>query len=182
MDDKFKASIKEEFFNYLKKEGINSENIDKIFFQSFFLFEEGLILDLKNYSRENILSNYFKNLVERYLRDFKDYETPEHFTEDIVCSLLLIKKYLKEKGNLSAEIEEIENKINRPSVKEVFRNLLRREKSDKYERVDKALRKLFNTLLPKNDKIEDILIKVATLNDFYNTNVLECVFEPFTVD
>ena len=34
-----------------------------------------------------------------------------------------------------------------------------------------ALNKLFHRTYPRNDDLDDILVKVATLNDFYSTNI-----------
>ncbi len=36
---------------------------------------------------------------------------------------------------------------------------------------ERALKKLFIELLPQNSDLEDVLIKVCTLNDFYSTNI-----------
>lgn len=36
---------------------------------------------------------------------------------------------------------------------------------------ERALKKLFTELLPQNSDLEDVLIKVCTLNDFYSTNI-----------
>ena len=40
-----------------------------------------------------------------------------------------------------------------------------------YKLQEDALDKLFFELLPSNEEISDILLKVATLNDFYSTNI-----------
>lgn len=36
---------------------------------------------------------------------------------------------------------------------------------------EKSINKLFKELIPNNDLVEDILLKVSTLNDFYSTNI-----------
>ncbi|MFI3211630.1 MAG: hypothetical protein R3Y64_11360, partial [Peptostreptococcaceae bacterium] len=36
---------------------------------------------------------------------------------------------------------------------------------------EKSLNKLFKELIPNNNLVEDILLKVSTLNDFYSTNI-----------
>lgn len=38
---------------------------------------------------------------------------------------------------------------------------------------EKSLGMLFNDLCPENKKIEDILLKVSALNDFYSTNIFD---------
>ena len=42
-----------------------------------------------------------------------------------------------------------------------------------YSNQEKALDKLFTLLCPYNENIEDVLLKCATLNDFYSTHVLD---------
>ena len=42
-----------------------------------------------------------------------------------------------------------------------------------YSNQESALDKLFMVLCPKNDNIEDILIKCSSLNDFYSTNIFD---------
>ena len=42
---------------------------------------------------------------------------------------------------------------------------------ENYHLQEDALDKLFFTLCPENKEISDILLKVATLNDFYSTNI-----------
>jgi hypothetical protein len=48
---------------------------------------------------------------------------------------------------------------------------------ENYVLQENSLRKLFTATYPRNDCIEDILIKVCSLNDFYSTNI----FSPFMV-
>lgn len=51
------------------------------------------------------------------------------------------------------------------------------ESKDNYVLQDRALNKLFNRTYSKNTDIDDVLVKVCTLNDFYSTNILS----PFNV-
>ncbi|ECO2174632.1 hypothetical protein ACLWEO_001737, partial [Campylobacter jejuni] len=59
-------------------------------------------------------------------------------------------------------------KINKPSLQEV-QNYLKLD--EHYALQESALRKLFTKTYPKNDDIDDILIKASSLNDFYSTNI-----------
>lgn len=61
--------------------------------------------------------------------------------------------------------------IPRPSPEQVKIYLKKWEHLEAYPEQEKALDKLFQELCPKNEKIEDILLKSATLNDFYSTNI-----------
>lgn len=62
-------------------------------------------------------------------------------------------------------------KIPTPSIKQVNKYLKKWDSLENYHLQEEALDKLFIELCPKNTKIEDILIKCATLNDFYSTNI-----------
>lgn len=48
---------------------------------------------------------------------------------------------------------------------------------ENYKLQEKSLGLLFHQLCPKNDKIEEVLLKVSALNDFYSTNI----FDTFSV-
>lgn len=67
--------------------------------------------------------------------------------------------------------------VPRPCVAEVEKYLQMWDKQENYVLQEAALDKLFLHVYPQNDKIEDILIKVSCLNDFYSTNI----YSPFTV-
>lgn len=58
-----------------------------------------------------------------------------------------------------------------PCVKEVEKYLLNWENLENYRLQESALDKLFFSTYPKNVEIEDVLVKVATLNDFYSTQI-----------
>ena len=61
--------------------------------------------------------------------------------------------------------------ICRPCEEEVERYLLIWEQLENYKMQERALDKLFSHTYPHNNNIEDVLVKVATLNDFYSTNI-----------
>jgi len=58
-----------------------------------------------------------------------------------------------------------------PTNEEVQKYLRHWDSLDNYRLQEDALNKLFFNVYPKNVEIEDILIKVAALNDFYSTNI-----------
>ena len=68
-------------------------------------------------------------------------------------------------------IKEKRADILRPSEADVEKYLSTWEKLENYTMQEKALDKLFFHTYPKNTSIEEILVKVATLNDFYSTNI-----------
>lgn len=61
--------------------------------------------------------------------------------------------------------------ISKPSAIEVEKYLKLWKNLKNYKLQEDALDKLFFELLPSNEEISDILLKVATLNDFYSTNI-----------
>lgn len=65
----------------------------------------------------------------------------------------------------------------KPSDKIVITYLKKWGTLENYILQEKSLGLLFNKLCPDNTKIEDVLIKVSALNDFYSTNI----FDTFTV-
>jgi hypothetical protein len=68
------------------------------------------------------------------------------------------------------------NKV-RPSADQVAMYLERWDSLDNYVLQESSLRKLFAVTYPRNVDMDDVLIKVCSLNDFYSTNI----FSPFTV-
>lgn len=64
-----------------------------------------------------------------------------------------------------------EMNIPAPSVEEVEKYLDRWSKLENYLAQERALNKLFHDLCPKNAELSDVLLKAATLNDFYSTNI-----------
>ena len=63
------------------------------------------------------------------------------------------------------------NDIPKPSTEEVESYLKKWSSLENYDYQEKALNKLFFELCPNNKDISSILIKAATLNDFYSTNI-----------
>lgn len=63
------------------------------------------------------------------------------------------------------------NDIPTPCEKEVERYLRAWDELENYTLQERALNKLFFDTYPKNVEIEDVLVKVATLNDFYSTQI-----------
>lgn len=67
--------------------------------------------------------------------------------------------------------------IARPSRTEVENYLQLWNSLENYTLQESSLTKLFSKTYPLNNDLDDVLIKVCALNDFYSTNI----FSPFTV-
>jgi len=64
-------------------------------------------------------------------------------------------------------------KIPTPSPTEIQTYLNLWDSLDNYRTQESSLRKLFTHTYPNNTEMDDILIKVCSLNDFYSTNILK---------
>ena len=64
-----------------------------------------------------------------------------------------------------------------PTVIEIKKYLNKWDKLENYVLQESSLQKLFNKTYPLNNDMDDVLIKVCSLNDFYSTNI----FSPFTI-
>ena len=62
--------------------------------------------------------------------------------------------------------------IPKPSIEEIKKYLEKWDDNEEYRDKEKALNKLFLKLCPKNTDINDILLKVTTLNKFYSTGII----------
>lgn len=67
--------------------------------------------------------------------------------------------------------KNVSKHINAPCAEEVEKYLESWKLLENYRLQEDALDKLFLCTYPKNENIEDILVKVATLNDFYSTQI-----------
>lgn len=67
--------------------------------------------------------------------------------------------------------------IPRPTPKEIESYLKLWDSLENYALQESSLKKLFSKTYPLNNNLDDVLIKVCALNDFYSTNI----FSPFTV-
>lgn len=67
--------------------------------------------------------------------------------------------------------------IKKPSRNEVKNYLKKWESLENYVLQESSLKKLFSKTYPLNSELDDVLIKVCALNDFYSTNI----FSPFAI-
>lgn len=74
-------------------------------------------------------------------------------------------------------LDKINPEIPKPSFKEVDYYLDKWNTFETYKMRESALDNLFLKTYPVNTSIDDVLIKVSVLNDFYNTNI----FNPYKV-
>lgn len=71
----------------------------------------------------------------------------------------------------------MKSEIKKPSPSVVHYYLKRWDSLDKYVAQESSLKKLFTKTYTKNSDLDEVLIKVCSLNDFYSTNI----FDPIKV-
>jgi len=86
-----------------------------------------------------------------------------------MLNIQITKKH--KRNNLHSISSENKPNIPKPCKGEVEHYLKEWTALKKYVLQESALNKLFNVIVPKNEFIDDILIKVSTLNAFYSTNI-----------
>lgn len=86
-------------------------------------------------------------------------------------SALLSGQYSRGQGKSAPAAKLPSNILAMPSASEVEKYLCAWDNVETYRLQESALNKLFFELAPRNDNIENILIKAATLNNFYSTNI-----------
>lgn len=90
----------------------------------------------------------------------------------------VLKKWLVyEAISLYWVTRRVKMKIITPSKDEIKKYLLMWDSLENYVLQENSLRKLFSETYPLNNEMDDVLIKVCSLNDFYSTNI----FSPFIV-
>lgn len=82
----------------------------------------------------------------------------------------LAKDYLWRLNHFKAYFND-KKYVPRPSASGVDAYLEKWQHLENYQLQEEALNKLFYTLAPNNTDISDVLLKAATLNDFYSTNI-----------
>ena len=140
---------------------------------------ELLEIEFTKLSRKNPKSDSYV-----YLRAFK---ILKEFLDTNYGSIHNKSEFVK--ANQTDEIEHVKRSVNthnkkiarpdipRPSSEEVAKYLLSWDQLENYVLQESALNKLFFRMYPQNKDIDDALIKVSALNDFYSTNI----FSPFKV-
>lgn len=84
-----------------------------------------------------------------------------------------VSSYSRSAGKRPLETKRLQSRkdIQTPCVEQVEKYLLEWNELENYKLQEAALDKLFFRTYPMNTAIEDVLVKVATLNDFYSTQI-----------
>ncbi len=171
------GELKGEYRKYLRQLGLGENTVSTSSNDTFYLW--------KNVSKEvfweKILSDNFDVEYKAAMIDAlraNSKGNPESLVSGYMSHARKFRAFLGESElvhrKLSAPTirkKEIEDIVPTPSPEEVEFYLKEWDESENYYLQEDALDKLFFTLCPENKEMSDILLKVATLNDFYSTNI-----------
>ena len=173
----------------LYREFLHSQNISKLtintaYVDTFYLWRKGskdlfwdavIATDFENVARNGLIkaltensTGNVKSLVNSYLSHLRRFRLflASNGTANPTA-------YEREKTAEPAPIRKkrIAVDIPNPSIEQVEFYLEKWEGLENYRLQEDALNKLFFELCPKNTDISDVLLKSATLNNFYSTNI-----------
>lgn len=133
-------------------------------------------------SSEDGIERYRTKLMEHFTD--RGRKNPKSDSYTYCRNIKLLKEYVsRDTVSLSTRGEEKkatirvprknENGVDipRPSEDEMIKYLQRWNNLENYKFQEGALDKLFFVTYPSNTSMEDVLVKVSTLNDFYSTNI-----------
>lgn len=169
--------IKKLYKEYLKSSHIADNTVNTRFAEAFYLtrhtdidflgllLSDSFVTDAKNEIKNALLKNSKTKDVQKAIA------THYGHLNNLRCFLL---------GDESIRHRRTVNRITRkptlyelpaPTTTQVIKYLDEWDKLEKYTAQEEAINKLFLLTYPKNEKIEEVLAKVAILNDFYSTNI-----------
>ncbi len=172
------------YLDFLKEQTISKLTINTAYSDTFYLWRNGSYevfwdaVTAENFeekSREKLLNILTKKstgnvkiLVNNYLSHLRRFRL-------FLKSDININEYSQGNEKIHkikfTRKKRMDVNIPTPSMDEVKYYLKKWSHLENYRLQEDALNKLFLELCPNNNNLEDILIKAATLNDFYSTNI-----------
>ena len=184
--------LREGFRQYLESEYTYLQNKGVVLSDAFYLHRHNIGIGFWEALRNEITMEQCREKLEAYFKDVRKMKSPRSNSYTYMSSIKILKEFIdKTYGGLQGETniesdqyknliddtQEDTNDILTPCVEEIIKYLKKWDSLESYTLQENALEKLFNRTYPKNTDIEDVIIKVSSLNDFYSTNI----FSPFTV-
>lgn len=184
--------LRQQYKYYLNAQNLSRLTVTTATFDTFYLFRhEGhdafwkavLSPDFEQEARSALRATLAKHSsanpdtqVSSYmshLRRFRNYA----FSTTVDEQYAMVKQTLKQDREQQQTTRQrrasrsTKSPLPRPSISEVEYYLSAWYRLEDYSLQEEALDKLFFQLCPENACIEDILLKVSTLNDFYSTHI-----------
>jgi len=191
-DDLLIDDLREGFRRYLDAEYPHIKNKSVTLSDAFYLQRYNIGISLWEALRNEGTMELCREKLEKYFKDVRKMKSPRSNSFTYMSSIKILKEYIdktfggvhREPNDISDEYENIippiDEKVDlipKPCIDEIEKYLNKWDSLENYTLQENALEKLFNRTYPQNTEIEDVLIKVSSLNDFYSTNI----FSPFTV-
>lgn len=195
-------TLKSGFKNYLNSDYAHRKAKSTILSDAFYPLRHDIGIDFWNVLSGEESMQICREKILSFFANVKNYETAVQNASVYMYSIKILKKYVDstfgdidkflELGNEELDKVELQNAIEtqpnitihsfgaiapKPCFEEVNKYLSKWNNLENYSLQEKALDKLFFETYPKNSDMNDVLIKVASLNDFYNTNI----YYPFKV-
>lgn len=149
--------IQEMYIEYLKKQNLSKSTVKTSCTDAFYLYRKDKTIDfwelLKSPNFEELAYNHLKLTLSRYSHG------------KIESNINGYMSHLRKFRNF------VRSDIPQPSIEKVEKYIKLWDTLENYSLQENALNKLFFELAPFNKDISDILLKSATLNDFYSTNI-----------
>lgn len=181
--DQIRAAYKE----YLNTQGLSKNTITTSLSDSFYIWNKRGREIFWNVNYSDNFESLGKTTILETLREHST-GNAEINVNAYMAHLRRFRKFLESKSAIEipalitkTPTEKGKNKPRRnmkqnlpnPSVEQVEYYLAQWDNLEDYRLQEDALNKLFFELCPENKDISDVLLKVATLNDFYSTHIFK---------
>jgi len=198
------GELREGFRQYLEVEYAHLKDKNVALSDSFYVHRHNVGIGFWEAFKNEQTMEQCREKLEEYFTNVRKVKTPRSNSYSYLRSMKILKEYIdKNYGGVQALLEnefigtvddlasnnvedhmkghkvsdEKNKKVPRPSETELLKYLDAWDRLENYTLQESALEKLFFRTYPKNTEIDDVLIKVSSLNDFYSTNI----FSPYTV-
>lgn len=179
------SEIRSMYKAYLQKQNLASTTINTSCGDTFYLWRKGSAELFWSVVTSNDFAIEAKNALNRALQENSKGNTSSNINNYMYhlrrfCVFLrtdcdMETHIIKKSFSTIQHKKQNEKILPTPSKELVQEYLLKWKMKENYQLQESALNKLFFELSPKNCNIEDILLKAATLNDFYSTNIF-CIY------
>lgn len=181
--------LREGFRNYLKTEYAHLKDKMVVLSDSFYLTRHNVGISFWEALRNEHTMEKCKKKLEKYFSDVRKVKDPKNNASSYMWSMKILKEYIdKRYGGIQTLLEnefietglqidlgededENESVVPTPCKSEVEKYLAVWDSLENYTMQESALEKLFCRTYPKNTEMDDVLIKVSSLNDFYSTKI-----------
>lgn len=198
--------LKSAFKQYINTKYAHLKDKSVIFSDAFYPYRYDIGMDFWDVLKSEESVKRCRELLEIYFTNVRNVKSPVGNSHVYIRSIKLLKEFIdatyggsdkfielsegemNDKNVLPPAISVIKPEISRsrhlssteiprPCCEEVKKYLSLWDSLENYAMQESALNKLFFRTYSNNTDIDDILIKVSALNDFYSTNI----FSPFMV-